>query len=1127
MANSLREWLKPTIAQAFQEGLIWRKSSLEAERRPKIKSEISAVESDPDADQDSDGEDDNFMHDGSNLRIDLTRSKGQNNKVQLLRIRQRDTVYLCEFSDGHHMIRGQIPLGAQLERDTGLQIPQLEGGIISVISFRLVLTPLGNSDSQFLLEVRDAKYRKGALGAGFFGHPKPIWQEPELRSLLLQLGQYDNTESSDDEDNGEGDQPQSQPQPTVVDVQGDEDELRSQGSGDSLSEIPRPASQLQEYNEDSMFATQLPVDLSRRTLRRPGPHAAVSVNGASNLSRPEPPKRNVDKQDEVSRQKAMLLRNLQTSKPTTARPVTIPKSVLTIDLGDDDDVVVLESGPRTASRRHTSDSESKAPPLRDQTKHNESAIAVDRSPPTTNPAKAIVDLTSGSTDGQPASGTRASKTQPPDSSKHAYAPRMPDAIYMKYASRRMPSNQRDILQKKQSWYPPYPGEVFPQPNVPVDVLKSLTHRLDQEVIEPAGLGDHGEAIDQDAISIATTPVRSAGSEDADDDEIPWSQSPNREQTIMTPSKSTHIHMKPLNAKLGELPPDSSAPEPSAQSMAPASSPPKQALSPVSQDDEISEDDNDLDLGTAVPRTLGASNSAPVQAKAVRSQMDDSVTIPSSAPAIVSPAVEVKESPLKSSTEATTQSTGEPIPATQPLPGNSSGQRQPQQNHSTAAPHTPHPLPQRPTTSSSSSSVYNSANGRPHYLVERTGSVIHPSRLKQIQDTSPLARESHSNGSRHIPQHRPAELHSSPSWSKSHPRDRMQTSTSKTPKKRDYATFGKDTEVESGAAGRGHQALPHKKQRSGIIWGSQDVVVEPPEIKHRNGKREAFNAFRREEEKSAADKIETSPVRHSEGALPYFQPSPSRSAASPSNKHTTPQQHTIISVPKLSRTDGPSHVVSRTATPSSSLLADRNSSTADRAPFPSPRRRPLRDPAPFNRRGSLSSSGSAGLPHPRSHPSRPSSSAGPRRGDSYRPSYSDRGEGRYADQSVLDTINSLVDRLKDDSQLGQDTVQKDESPTASDDPDDSDEYMTSDADDDVEDEDHDHDSDPGDTAAPQYHAPTPLPLRFADSLFGDFARLHHNTPVEQQAREQQPREQRAQGGMSMGGKIDVLSWKIGK
>ncbi|KAF2224624.1 hypothetical protein BDZ85DRAFT_104833 [Elsinoe ampelina] len=1021
MANSLREWLKPTIAQAFQEGLVWRKSSLEAERRPKIKSEISAVESDPDADQDSDGDDDNFTHDGSNLRIDLTRSKGQNNKVQLLRIQQRDTVYLCEFSDGHHIVHGQIPLGAQLERDTGLQIPQLEGGIISVISFRLVLTPLGNPDSQVLLEIRDAKYRKGALGAGFFGHPKPLWQDPELRSLLLQLGRYDNADSDDDEDEEEEEQPQSQPQPPVLDIQDDEDELRSQrhGSADSLLEIPPPPSQLPEQNEESAFATQLPADSGRRMLKRPGAHAAVTINGASNLSQPEPPKRKVDKQDEVSRQKAMLLRNLQTSRPTNARPASIPKSVLTIDLADYDDVVTIEQDKHTASKQRASDPRSESHPvsLQDQNKTNAATSTIPISSPTPGPAKTSIDLTGGpsrpipvptsqSGDGAqipsaalPATATQASFSQPSNPSKRAYTPHMPDAIYMKYAARRMPSNQRDILQKKQSWYPPYPGEVFPEPNVPVEVLKSLARRLDQEVIAQAGIEDDGRGSIEDDVSVLTTPVRTAATEDTDDDEIPWSQSPNREHAIKTFSKSMHIHIRPLNAKLGELPPDSSAPEASAQSTAPASSPPKQISSPVPQDDEISEDDNDLDLRTTVPRTLGMSNTAPVQAKAVRSRLDESVTIPSSAPVIISPVVEVKESPLKSSTEATTQSTGEPVPATQPVTANSSGRGPSQQDLSTASPRTPHPLPQKPTANSSSSSVYSSANGRPNVSGERTGSVIHPSRLTQIQNTSPLSREGHNHGSQHTQQRRPDELSSSPPWSKHRSQDRPPISAANSSKKRDHATFGKDTEVDTGpAGGNGHQSLSSKKRRSGITWGSQDVVDEPPEVKHQRDRRNAFNASRREGDGRACSKIRNSPVKPSDETVPQSRSFAPHSAAVPPNKHTTPQQHTIVSVSRSSQADSPLHVFSRHSTPSIGRPADRDTSTTSRAPLPSSGQQPPRDPAHFNRRGSLSFSGSPSLPHRQSPPSQPSSSAGPRRGDSYRPSYNDRG-GRYANPQV--------------------------------------------------------------------------------------------------------------------------------
>ncbi|CAD0093791.1 unnamed protein product, partial [Aureobasidium mustum] len=141
--------------------------------------------------------------------------------------------------------------------------------------------------------------------------------------------------------------------------------------------------------------------------------------------------------------------------------------------------------------------------------------------------------------------------------------RAPPALMIKYARRHIPGNQRKLLDKHSSWWPPRPGTTFPHPNVPVEVLtktveaaeRRAAKQKEKEQEKQSQEGSERERVHlQDALPATQATENTL---------LSWESSPesHTRSRMDTFRRSTNfLDPEPPPARLppGELPPDSSA-----------------------------------------------------------------------------------------------------------------------------------------------------------------------------------------------------------------------------------------------------------------------------------------------------------------------------------------------------------------------------------------------------------------------------------------------------------------------------------------------------------------------------------------------------------------------------------------
>ncbi|TKX27113.1 hypothetical protein C1H76_0660 [Elsinoe australis] len=911
MANLLSDWLSQELLRATQEAVEWKKAKLLAQKATKIKSEVKHEPGTFPSD-DSDDEDERFQDDGSNIRVELTRPIGENSRLQILNITQKPNnsrSYHCDLSDGHRLVKGQLQeVVRKLQRESGLRPTELGGTIINVKSFTLALTPYGKKDEHISLDIGDAKFRKGSTGIGRFGHPERLRDHREFDRLFDLLARYDRKELDEDDE-----APKDLSQHEVIEVS-DNDEIRSQDG--SLSEIPQTASQLPEQDSLS-FSTQVPVDSERRKFRKNTSLPDVSVSSGVNLARPEASRR----RDEQRREQLLNLGGL--TGPVSARTPKPPAKVSRVNSDSSNDVEITSQRTLGPTEQHVgSSSTSQTKPLHAlhaEKRKDPPANVSDHTAPTNELAQATSQApkdptapTAIATDSNPTTSRtqqrvvsevglsqpariegQATRDEPrvaspernavgavqhektgPTTSRAGYVPRGPDARYLKYSRLRIPREQRDVLQRKHSWLPSEPGEFFPSANVPVGVLRSLVQQKSRPVDAEPSEAESELPAAGDSNDRNSSPKSREEPIGSQSQEIPWSSSPVREPPTRPSVNFMKGHSRPLNSRLGELPPDSSDPKPSAKPVAPRyspSSPTSSQSSDVTETNELENDDQDLP--TAVPRSLNT-NEAPVHINATRLPPDSSPRIPSSAPTQIpakrrrSSDIEVQQSPYRSPARPLTQSTGEAVPATQPPAIQSSSvtkrpgtEQQPTPDRAIRAgsvrPGRSHERPGAPIKD-----VRGGVNGkRPevvrHPLSPKPPTPANAASLDSIGRVSPLrtaALRTPDNASKVVP---PSQMSSLRRGSvQSIDSKRSFTGSAKVNSSERRANFmqgsGEDhrrqERPERHGEGRAHEqhlqrdrdpSPPKKKQRSGLQWGSQDVADEDPAEAHKRMKRDAF------------------------------------------------------------------------------------------------------------------------------------------------------------------------------------------------------------------------------------------------------------------------------------------------
>ncbi|THY79718.1 hypothetical protein D6C86_01518 [Aureobasidium pullulans] len=153
----------------------------------------------------------------------------------------------------------------------------------------------------------------------------------------------------------------------------------------------------------------------------------------------------------------------------------------------------------------------------------------------------------------------------PSSSIQRPMHRAPPPLLIKYASRPIPENQRRILDKLTSWWPPRPGTTFPHPNIPIEIIQEMEEYAEQRAARKKAKAREKEIEEENGMtrerererareSLAAAPLLTQTTQSS---LLPWSSSPPE------PGPSRHrmqTHRRSTNLQM-PLPPDSSAEDP--------------------------------------------------------------------------------------------------------------------------------------------------------------------------------------------------------------------------------------------------------------------------------------------------------------------------------------------------------------------------------------------------------------------------------------------------------------------------------------------------------------------------------------------------------------------------------------
>ncbi|KAF2141075.1 uncharacterized protein K452DRAFT_44896 [Aplosporella prunicola CBS 121167] len=541
-----------------------------------------------------------YENDGSNLRIQGDPKNFANSTVlQIIRYTHTDENDPVEaiLSDGHTSVKATFSSDAveTFRRKHQRKITsRTQGGIISVYRLEIVISLFGSGeDDRVTFLVKSMNFR-GSPGAAIRGNPRPIQERPKIQRYLALLGV-----KIEDESDVEGTQLLNEP------------ELRQ---NDPLEEVLSQGEQ--EPMQDASLMTQTQFDTQMVHPSQGQPMTPVRPVGDVNLARPQPS--NAGQSTDVRESKhSQLLNLLKKSRPTLpAIPPTTtngpqrnqhdpklaiknigtqnPKHALgaekssgvgnkdTANVGGDD---ILKTTERGNSQIRSIAAIKKEPSQRDDKSKDvpsSSMPVVDGIPTSYQKARPISSLESNGSNAAPAiekEHSPTAQTQLPQSSGNDDGP-WKTALPLTRATCRIPSNQRRLLNKPLSWFPPRVGHGF-FPAIPVEILNSFSGPTEAKK-ERRRSGSREDSDSGDDLSDSSNASTAKGP-----DAAPFSPSKSEEKAVEAPPSSQEIPwssspVRPVKRQ-ADLPPDSSAEELRALTSLP--SPPKQdevehAVSPI-------------------------------------------------------------------------------------------------------------------------------------------------------------------------------------------------------------------------------------------------------------------------------------------------------------------------------------------------------------------------------------------------------------------------------------------------------------------------------------------------------------------------------------------------------------------
>ena len=392
--------------------------------------------------------DSRFSDDGSNFRGFVSSPPlSLETKLQLTEILAHDHTALVTLSDGAHSVRASLSkdaiavLQSEIEEKLG---PQTTGDVFAVTAATVTSTPYGGEEGWIQLQIDDIQYahhlRKTA------GNPVPVTQHERVASLLehitkLRQKQYGDADEVDEE-------PSSQL-------------AASQVNGTSI--VP-----------SQTFATQAPAIRKKKSAAPSLMREGFEVNPGINLNRPTVAS--------YATSKRLVPANGQAG-PSTTKSARL--------LG-------LLGGPRAAPA-----SEPLALPPTQPAEPSRVEVTPQKDVPT---ALAVVEISIDAA-ASPAlaspSGTADEHADSPPTKKRRVGGLPDSPKRLPYGRRKIPEIQQRLLDRKDSWLPSLPGYTYPEPNVPIELLRVWNEKM-------KGSGEKGSPV-RSSRSVAKSPSKPASS----------------------------------------------------------------------------------------------------------------------------------------------------------------------------------------------------------------------------------------------------------------------------------------------------------------------------------------------------------------------------------------------------------------------------------------------------------------------------------------------------------------------------------------------------------------------------------------------------------------------------------------
>ena len=442
------------------------------------------------------------------------------------------------ITDGYTQIKAKLSdsavrtLESEMEEKIALG---MKGDVFAIKETMVASTPYGPADEHIQLEIQEIEYKHHLRKS--LGQSTSIQERREAGRLLTEIAEIRLQQYAKPEDHAE---PES---------------TRANANATAITGASRPSGQnlTNESHSPQSQRSQLPSSPAAFTQQSSGTQRAVATQIPTWRKRKAPP--TLEEDGFEMKQGNNLARPYG---PGRTQPTTRPSPDKRRHFDTDRTGETL----RRLLRKETSDMQqqrqtSVGPPI-DLTSQSS-----DESPRSSPPAAATVPDISGGVEQM--SIVRAEQTLEPTSGqsvqgdKSQLLPAPP-----KYGSRRIPLDQRKLLEKQDSWVPSLPGKQLPHPNVPVQLLGQWHD-------QPSPVENDDASVDYDAAEGAMD-TSEASSESSEDEELDWEATPSQKRPQLPPDSSTATgeNATPLGIRAQRLPDSSQSSSHTRQQLPPDS-----------------------------------------------------------------------------------------------------------------------------------------------------------------------------------------------------------------------------------------------------------------------------------------------------------------------------------------------------------------------------------------------------------------------------------------------------------------------------------------------------------------------------------------------------------------------------